>query len=427
MIKNLIINPIKMSQPAGAALALMGVKGMIPLWHGVQGCTAFAKVLMISHFREPMPFQTTAISQANVIMGGDENIVEALDNIRDQSDIVGLITTGVSDTSGVDLESVISNYKKENPGVRIVYLYTPDFEGNLASGYAKATQTLLTSLVNPQTKIDPKQVAVFPGPYITPGEVERLRTIMGDFGLNPVFCPDLGNSLYGYLKEKKFSPCSNGGVEINKIISLANSSLVLSIGSTMEKLAHDFGEKHKIPVLHYNSLGVLEEIDHFFKTLEWISNVPPNEKYHLLRQHYLDTLMDTDFCFHGKKVAIAGDMEFVKRWKAPLNMLEVETIAITSQPETGLEVGDYSDFADRVKEENVDIVIGNSHVARIAEELEIPVIRSGIPVTDRFGEPQSVRIGYEGASRLLMECANALIQLPHPQQPYVSELASTLL
>ncbi|MCG8339024.1 MAG: nitrogenase iron-molybdenum cofactor biosynthesis protein NifN [Proteobacteria bacterium] len=427
MTKNLTINPNKMSQPAGAALALMGVKDMIPLWHGVQGCTAFAKVLFISHFREPMPFQNTAISQANVIMGSDENILKALEQINNQAEIIGLITTGVSETSGVDLTSVIKNYKNAHPGSKVVNLNTPDFEGNLASGYANATKTLLDSLVESRSKVDPKQIAVLPGPYITPGEVERLRSIIRDFGLNPLFCPDLGDSLYGYLKEKKFSPASSGGISVSEISKLSNSCMVLSVGSTMEKVAAEFAAEHCIPTLHYNSLGILEEIDHFFKTLEWLSNVSTGNKYLKMRQHYLDTLLDTDFCFHGRRVAVAGDVEFVKRWKAPLSLLEVETLGMGNVPEQDLDQGNYADFADKIMEQNVDIVIGNSHVARLAEEIGKPVIRSGIPVTDRFGEPQSIRIGYEGASRLLMECANAFLEIPQHPEPYQSELTATLV
>ncbi len=427
MSKMLTINPNKMSQPAGAALAFMGVKGMIPLWHGVQGCTAFAKILFISHFREPMPFRNTAISQTNVIMGGEENIELSLDNIKNQADIIGLLTTGVAETSGVDLNTIFRRYKRNNPNLHFVYINTPDYEGNLATGYAKATQVLLNSLVKTGSITNPRQVAVFPGPYITPGEVEALRVMVTDFDLDPVFCPDLGDSLFGYLSEKRFSPCSSGGIEVHKLTRLSESCIVLSIGSTMKQLAEKFGNTHNIPVLHYNNLNVLEEIDHFFQTLGWISQRPPLEKYHRQRWHYLDTLLDTDFYFHGKRAAVAGDVEFVKRWKGPLDMLEVNTITVTNQQEPGLEKGDYSDFANKISNSNIDFVIGNSHVAKIAEELKIPAIRCGIPVTDRFGEPQSVRIGYEGAARLLMECANAIIQASHCPQPYISNLTATLL
>ena len=45
------VNPLKMSQPLGGALAFMGVDGCMPLLHGSQGCTSFGLVLFVRHFR----------------------------------------------------------------------------------------------------------------------------------------------------------------------------------------------------------------------------------------------------------------------------------------------------------------------------------------------------------------------------------------
>lgn len=44
--KALTVNPLKQSQALGASLAFLGLKGTIPLFHGSQGCTAFAKVVL---------------------------------------------------------------------------------------------------------------------------------------------------------------------------------------------------------------------------------------------------------------------------------------------------------------------------------------------------------------------------------------------
>ncbi len=44
------INPLKSSQPLGAALAFLGVDAAMPLFHGSQGCTSFAVVLFVRHF-----------------------------------------------------------------------------------------------------------------------------------------------------------------------------------------------------------------------------------------------------------------------------------------------------------------------------------------------------------------------------------------
>ena len=195
----------------------------------------------------------------------------------------------------------------------------------------------------------------------------------------------------------------------------------------MESLAQKFSEVHSIPVLHYNSLAILDEIDHLFETLEWISGESTPKKYRKQREHYMDVLLDTDYTFHGKKVAIAGDEEFVKRWKDPLNMLEIETVGVANLPISSMNEEDLIDLSEKLESHKVDFIIGNTHVAQLAADLQIPVIRSGIPVSDRFGEPQSVRVGYLGAAKQLMECGNAILENSHSHSPYISKLTETLI
>ena len=78
--KPLSVSPLKASQTVGAALAFLGFNRAMPVMHGSQGCTAFAKVFFVRHFREPIPLQTTAMDQVSSVMGADDNIVEALKN-----------------------------------------------------------------------------------------------------------------------------------------------------------------------------------------------------------------------------------------------------------------------------------------------------------------------------------------------------------
>ncbi|PPZ34307.1 nitrogenase iron-molybdenum cofactor biosynthesis protein NifN, partial [Escherichia coli] len=77
-VKPLATSPIKSGQPLGAILASMGLEGCIPLVHGAQGCSAFAKVFFIQHFHEPIPLQTTAMDPITTIMGSNNNVLTAL-------------------------------------------------------------------------------------------------------------------------------------------------------------------------------------------------------------------------------------------------------------------------------------------------------------------------------------------------------------
>jgi nitrogenase molybdenum-iron protein NifN len=76
------VNPLKMSQPLGASLAFLGLDACMPVMHGSQGCTSFGLVLLVRHFKEAIPLQTTAMNEVTSILGGYDNIEAALLNIR---------------------------------------------------------------------------------------------------------------------------------------------------------------------------------------------------------------------------------------------------------------------------------------------------------------------------------------------------------
>src|ERR1035437_2759675 len=115
--KALAVNPLKASQPVGAALAFLGLKNAVPMLHGSQGCTACGKVFFVRHFREPIPLQTTAMDQVSTVMGADENVIEGLRTICEKSkpEIIGLATTGLSETQGSDIRRLVKLFREAHP------------------------------------------------------------------------------------------------------------------------------------------------------------------------------------------------------------------------------------------------------------------------------------------------------------------------
>ena len=97
------VNPLKMSQPIGGALAFMGLRGAMPLLHGSQGCTSFGLVLFVRHFKEAIPLQTTAMSEVATVLGGLDNVEQAVLNIynRAKPELIGICSTGVTETKGM--------------------------------------------------------------------------------------------------------------------------------------------------------------------------------------------------------------------------------------------------------------------------------------------------------------------------------------
>ena len=111
------VNPLKMSQPIGGALAFMGVKGCMPVLHGSQGCTSFGLVLFVRHFREAIPLQTTAMSEVATVLGGLENVEQAMRQYREsgQPSIIGICSTGVTEIKGDDVDGFIQLIRNRHP------------------------------------------------------------------------------------------------------------------------------------------------------------------------------------------------------------------------------------------------------------------------------------------------------------------------
>ena len=116
------VNPLKMSQPIGGALAFMGLRGAMPLLHGSQGCTSFGLVLFVRHFKEAIPLQTTAMSEVATVLGGYENVEQAILNIynRAKPEMIGICSTGVTETKGDDVEGYIKLIREKHPAARAI-------------------------------------------------------------------------------------------------------------------------------------------------------------------------------------------------------------------------------------------------------------------------------------------------------------------
>ena len=130
------VNPLKMSPSIGAALAFMGVDNSMPLLHGSQGCTSFGLVLFVRHFREAIPMQTTAMSEVATVLGGFDNLEQALMNIagRTKPALIGICTTGISEIPVVQIPINVG-------WVRSAILT------NACSKFSRPPKTVATSLI----------------------------------------------------------------------------------------------------------------------------------------------------------------------------------------------------------------------------------------------------------------------------------------
>ena len=146
-VKAAAVNPLKMSQPLGASYAFLGMNRCMPVMHGSQGCTSFGLVLLVRHFREAIPLQTTAMNEATTIMGGYDNVEKAILNIRARAkpDLIAICSTGLTETKGDDVARLpeahppeSSRTRRYGAGIRLDSRLPRRISGRLGKGRDRA-------------------------------------------------------------------------------------------------------------------------------------------------------------------------------------------------------------------------------------------------------------------------------------------------
>jgi nitrogenase molybdenum-iron protein beta chain len=62
-----------------------------------------------------------------------------------------------------------------------------------------------------------------------------------------------------------------------------------------------------------------------------------------------------------------------------------------------------------IKEETVDLLIGNTYGKYIARDENIPFVRMGFPIVDRVGHSYFPTVGYQGGIRILEKVLGAIM------------------
>lgn len=442
--KPLAVSPLKASQPVGASLAFLGINQAIPMMHGSQGCTAFAKVFFVRHFREPIPLQTTAMDQVSTIMSSDENVVEGLKTIAEKSKpkLIGLLTTGLSETQGTDIKRNLQVFRSTYPqfnDIAVVPVNTPDFSGCLETGFAQAVQAMIDTLVptaekaNTQPGQRPRQVNVLAGSFLTPGDVEALKETIESFGLRPVVLPDLSDSMDGHLIEEEYTPLTMGGMPVSEFASLGMAKATLVIGASMSKAADLLKERTQVPDYQFDSLMGLKAYDYFLMTLRDIAAQPIPEKLERQRSQLQDTMLDTHFMLGQARIALAADPDEVYSLSHLLHDMGSEVVAavvpthvhtgvLEQLPYAQVKIGDLEDLTQLATENDAQLMIGNSHALASAQRLNIPLLRASFPQYDIVGGYQRTWIGYRGTRQTLFDLANLILgqHSHHEIKPYHS-------
>ena len=431
--QGLTINPAKTCQPVGAMYAALGVHGCLPHSHGSQGCCSYHRSALTRHFKEPVMAATSSFTEGSSVFGGQANLLQGLNNIFNvyEPEIVAVHSTCLSETIGDDLKQICEKAVKDGKvpeGKKVIQAPTPSFVGSHITGYSNMTAAIATQLGDSTgEKID--QINVVNG-WMEPSDMVEVKRLVGAMGLNSVAFPDVSGVLDApQTGTHEFYP--DGGTTQAELATIGDSKKTIALGPFSSDLAAKaIDTKWKVPFKTIEIPYGLTATDDFISSLAKITGAPVPAEVMVERGQLVDMITDMQQYLYGKRVAIFGDPDWVLPMVQFMLDLDMKPVYIVSgTPGKAFEAKLEELYKDKeievkykngpqadmflmhqwIKEENVDLLVGNTYGKYIAKDDDIPFMRMGFPIVDRVGHAQFASVGYKGGMRVLEKILTLLM------------------
>jgi len=438
-------NACKLCKPLGACLAFRGIEGAVPFLHGSQGCATYMRRYIISHFREPMDIASSSLGEKHAVYGGGPNLKQGLKNVMSKYDVgmIGIATTCLTETIGDDVPTIVNEFRRDfademeaHGSPALVRVSTPSYAGTHIEGFHATVKAVVDQLAE---VTEPHQgIAIFPG-FVSPADIRYLREIIEDFELQGTILPDISLTLDGPAL-KDYEKLPSGGTPISEIRAMGGSRAAIEFGRSLSA-KHTAGglldQRFGVPL---HSLGMpigLRESDAFFEVLEGLSGREMPEKHALERGRLIDAYVDGHKYIFDKRAIVYGEEDLVVELTALLAEIGVRPVLCASggrsgkfeqaiaevvegllpEPPEVREGVDFYDIAEEAEALEPDLIIGNSKGYHLAKKWNVPLIRVGFPIHDRFGGHRILHLGYRGAQSLLDTIVNTVIEAKQEHSP----------
>ncbi|MDR3377919.1 MAG: nitrogenase molybdenum-iron protein subunit beta [Verrucomicrobiae bacterium] len=431
------INPAKTCQPIGAMYAALGINGCMPHSHGSQGCCAYHRSHLTRHFKEPVVATSSSFTEGASVFGGLANMTQALSNIFTiyNPKIVAVHTTCLSEVIGDDIPMMIKKATEEGiipPGKRVIHANTPSFTGSHVTGFASMVTAMVKYLAVSSGKTEAqlqedRQLNIIPG-FIDPSDMREIKRIIKEMGVKAVMFPDTSGVL-DLPQDGHYHMFPHGGATVEQITSAGDSVGTLALGHfASHPAATELDEKCNVPAALLELPYGLGNTDKFVHALRTYGGVDVPGAIGEERGRLLDAMSDMHQYFHGKRVAIAGDPDQVialTQFLVELDMKPAYVITgskgshfeqrvaeiLKDQVPDAIIKHDSDLFAlhQWIKNQPVDLLIGNTYCKYISRVENIPFVRFGFPILDRMGHRYFPSVGYNGGLRLMEKISDALL------------------
>jgi nitrogenase molybdenum-iron protein beta chain len=421
----LTVNPAKTCQPIGAMYAALGLHGCLPHSHGSQGCCSYHRSTLTRHYKEPVMAATSSFTEGASVFGGQANLLQAIQTIFTvyNPDVIAVHTTCLSETIGDDLVQIIAKAVGEGKvpeGKHVIHCNTPSYVGSHVTGFSNMTKAFVTYFADPNAEKS-KKVNLIPG-WVEPSDMRELKEIAQKMGIEVVMYPDTSDVLDAPQTGKhEFYP--KGGTTVDQVRSSGGSIGTLGLGISCSSAAVDaLQSKCGVPGQTLELPIGLQATDRFINALRTMAGVDVPSEITDDRGRLLDMISDMHQYVHGKRVAMFGDPDQLVSLTEFFTLLDMKPVYIVTgtptpqfenrvrealggnTPEAKIRAGAQADMYllhQWIKQEGVDLLVGNTYGKYIARDEDTPFVRYGFPVLDRVGHSYFPSVGYKGAMRLL--------------------------
>lgn len=403
----------------------------MPLLHGSQGCSTYIRRYVISHFKEPMDVASSNFSETSAVFGGGENLRTAITNIVAQyrPTLIGVATTCLSETIGDDVPMFLRQFAatpQGKRGPRLVHVSTPSYSGTHMDGFHAAVQAVARTLAEGGTRGE--HVNVFPG-FVSTADLRYLKEMLRDLNLPRVLLPDYSETLDGPAWED-YHALPRGGTSVEELTRMGQAKLSIQLGRTVSdgaSAARLLQTRFGVRAVRLGMPVGLRETDALWDVLCEAAGRPMPHEHAQERGRLIDACMDGHKYVFGKRVLVCGDEDLVVGLASLLVEVGMLPVLCVSGGRSGKmasairEVAgkqadsitvcdgvDYASIGEMAGRMDLDLILGNSKAYPIAKQLNIPLVRVGFPVHDRFGGQRLLHLGYRGAQELFDRIVNAI-------------------
>lgn len=428
---SLVVNPAKTCQPVGALYAALGVHKCLPHSHGSQGCCSYHRTVLTRHYKDPVMAATSSFTEGSSVFGGQANLLQAIETIFTtyQPDVIAVHTTCLSETIGDDIPQIIGKAQAEGKipaGKFVIHANTPSYVGSHVIGFANMVKNFVQYFAKNSGKANGK-VNLIPG-WVEPSDMRELKRLAAEMKVRTIVFPDTSDVVDTPLTGR-FEMYPSGGTPIADLVDAGNSLGTLALGPIASGPAAKLLDTQcKVPCQILGLPLGLRATDRFVDALRRLAGVSVPDSVTAERGRVVDMMADMHQYFWKKKVAIVGDPDQVvalTEFLVDLDMVPVHVVTGTPGKKFVSRIEEVTKSLGRkinikescdlltlhqwIKNEPVDLVIGNTYVKYIARDEDIPFLRFGFPILDRVGHAQFPTVGYQGALRLMEKILGLLM------------------